>query len=395
MNYILFDDERYFDFLPLTHTRPVSELRCGIQTMRGKWQAILQQPIHCKTQTFLQEKFPLHVGEGNIFINAAVFPTTEFVEAIMQLELGESLIKEKTLLATRIDQNIADTFEVNDVLANTNCIAFQSDIKSLQKLWDIFSLNDWAIRDDFERMTKGRISQTISDTNTVIGNQLFVEEGAMIEGAIINTKTGPVYIGRDAEVMEGCLIRGPFALGDHAALKMGAKIYGATTIGEKCKVGGEVNNSVFFANSNKAHDGFIGNAVIGEWCNIGADSNNSNLKNNYEEVKLWSEHKNTFVKTGLQFCGLIMGDHSKCGINTMFNTGTVVGVSCNIYGAGFPRNFIPSFSWGSATGFTEYQLKKASDTASRVFARRSIAFSEIEQKLFETVFNTTQHQRNY
>lgn len=395
MNYILFDDERYFDFLPLTHTRPVSELRCGMQTMHEKWQAILQQPIHYKTQNFLQEKFPLHLAEENLMINAALFPTTELMEAILQLKVGESLIKEKTLLATRLDQKSADAFEVNDILANTICIDLPSDIKSLQKLWDIFSLNDWAIRDDFERMTEGRISQTISDTNTVIGDQLFVEEGAIIEGAIINTKTGPVYIGRGAEVMEGSLIRGPFALGDHAVLKMGAKIYGATTIGERCKVGGEVNNSVFFANSNKAHDGFIGNAVIGEWCNIGADSNNSNLKNNYEEVKLWSEHKNTFVKTGLQFCGLIMGDHSKCGINTMFNTGTVIGVSCNVYGAGFPRNFIPSFSWGSANGFTEYQLKKASDTASRVFARRSIAFSEIEQRLLETIFNTTQSQRNY
>jgi UDP-N-acetylglucosamine diphosphorylase/glucosamine-1-phosphate N-acetyltransferase len=212
---------------------------------------------------------------------------------------------------------------------------------------------------------------------------------------MINTNTGPVYIARDAEVMEGCLIRGPFALGEHAVLKMGAKIYGATTIGEGCKVGGEVNNSIFYANSNKAHDGFIGNAVIGEWCNLGADTNNSNLKNNYEEVKLWNEKRKTFVKTGLQFCGLIMGDHSKCGINTMLNTGTVIGVSCNIYGAGFPRNFIPSFSWGSANGFMEYQLAKASDTASRVFARRHLVFNDIEIKLLQTVFENTAEQRNY
>lgn len=393
MNFILFDDERYFDFLPLTHTRPVSELRCGIQTMREKWQAILQQPLYYKTQNFLQEKFPLHLAEENLFINAGLFPTVELVEAIMQLKLGESLLKEKTLLATRIDQKSGDTFDVNDVLSNTNCIAFQSDIKSLQNLWDIFSLNDWAIRDDFERMTKGRISQAISDTNTVIGNQLFVEEGAMIEGAIINTKTGPVYIGRDAEVMEGSLIRGPFALGDYAVLKMGAKIYGATTIGERCKIGGEVNNSVFFANSNKAHDGFIGNAVIGEWCNIGADSNNSNLKNNYAEVKLWNYEKERFVLTGLTFCGLIMADHSKCGINTMFNTGTVVGVNANIFGAGFPRNFIPDFSWGGAAGFTTYKTKDAFEVALRVFERRGMIFNETERKILSHIFELTEKYR--
>jgi UDP-N-acetylglucosamine diphosphorylase/glucosamine-1-phosphate N-acetyltransferase len=292
-----------------------------------------------------------------------------------------------------MNEESAKQFDIANTVLNAHNIIFQDDIMVLNNLWDIFSLNDRAIRDDFQRLTQGRTSQPISSTNQVIGDQLFIEEGAKVECSMINTSTGPVYIGRDAEIMEGCMVRGPFALGSHAVLKMGAKVYGATTLGEGCKVGGEVNNVVFFANSSKAHDGFVGNAVIGEWCNIGADSNNSNLKNNYEEVKLWSESKNSFVKTGLQFCGLIMGDHSKCGINTMFNTGTVVGVSCNIYGAGFPRNFVPSFSWGSAAGFTEYQINKAANTAARVFARRNLEFDAAELRLFQKVYLLTAEQR--
>jgi UDP-N-acetylglucosamine diphosphorylase/glucosamine-1-phosphate N-acetyltransferase len=255
-------------------------------------------------------------------------------------------------------------------------------------------MNDYAIRNDFARLTRGRVSQPITATNTVIGDAIFIEPGAKVEASVLNASTGPIYIGADAEVMEGCLVRGPFALGAHGVLKMGAKVYGATTLGPGCKVGGEVNNVVFFANSNKAHDGFLGNAVLGEWCNLGADSNNSNLKNNYEPVKLWSEAQERFVPTGLQFCGLIMADHSKCGINTMFNTGTVVGVSCNIFGAGFPRNFVPSFSWGGASGITTYQLNKAAQTATVVLSRRNLAFDQVEANLMSAVFAMTAHQRS-
>ena len=395
MNYILFDDERFHHFLPLTHTRPVSALRCGILTMNERWLHILLQPIFSKTQDFLQEKFPISFTDDNVFINAALFPTKELTEAILTIKKGECIVKEGTLICARLNREQSLSFEISNIVLNFNSINFSSEIKILNYLWDLFSMNDWAIRNDFTLLTRGKNSQAISDTNTIIGDQIFIEEGAKVECSIFNTNSGPIYIGKDAEVMEGCMIRGPFALGEHGVLKMGAKIYGATTVGYGCKVGGEVNNSIFYANSSKAHDGFIGNAVIGEWCNIGADSNNSNLKNNYEEVKLWSESKKSFVKTGLQFCGLIMGDHSKCGINTMLNTGTVIGVSCNVYGAGFPRNFIPSFSWGSANGFMEYQLSKAIDTAERVFARRNLSFDETEKRLLAAVFERTATQRNY
>ncbi len=395
MNFVLFDDERFHHFLPLTHSRPVSELRCGIFTMREKWQHISGLPVHYITQKYLQEKFPLELSQDNICINSGLFPNKQVTEAILTLKRGECLMHENQLLAARINFETAEKFNIEDILLNCSQVQFTGEFKMLSSLWDIFSYNDTAIRDDFERITRGRFSQKISGTNKIIGNNIFIEEGAKIECAIINTDTGPVYIGKNAEIMEGSIIRGPFAMGENAVLKMGAKIYGATTLGPGCKAGGEVSNAVFIANSNKAHDGFIGNAVIGEWCNLGADTNNSNLKNNYEEVKLWNEYKKSFVKTGLQFCGLIMGDHSKCGINTMFNTGTVIGFSCNIYGAGFPRNFIPSYSWGSANGFMEYQLKKATETAGKVFERRHIPFTVIEERLFEAIYNNTQEQRVY
>ncbi len=395
MNHILFDDERFHHFLPLTHTRPLSELRCGILTMRARWETVLKQSVSYKTENYLQEKYPSKTEADNLFINSALFPSDELIKAFANLQTGEGLVQENTLLAARISEADAMTFDVQSILANITQYTFPSTVMQIVQPWNLFGMNDSILREDYTLLTAGISSQPVSKTNTVLGDQLFIEEGAKVECSMINTLSGPVYIGRDAEVMEGCMIRGPFALGDNAVLKMGAKIYGATTIGEGCKVGGEVNNSIFYANSNKAHDGFIGNAVIGEWCNLGADTNNSNLKNNYEEVKLWNEKKKSFVKTGLQFCGLIMGDHSKCGINTMFNTGTVIGVSCNVYGAGFPRNFIPSFSWGSANGFMEYQLSKAADTASRVFARRGIAFDDIEQRLLKAVFENTADQRTY
>jgi len=395
MNTILFDDERFHHFLPLTHTRPLSEMRCGILTMANRWKRLLNQDISYQTELFLREKFSLNIASENLFINSTLIPSPELIESIMDLKTGECLMHEGVLLVAKVFEEEASDFTIEKIIDSTLQKEYQHAVKRMLNLWDIFHLNDEMIRYDYDLLTKGRISQPVSSTNTVLGKQLFIEEGARVECSVINTNMGPVYIGRDAEVMEGCMIRGPFALGEQGVLKMGAKIYGATTIGDGCKVGGEVNNSVFFANSSKAHDGFIGNAVIGEWCNLGADTNNSNLKNNYEEVKLWSEYKKSFAKTGLQFCGLIMGDHSKCGINTMLNTGTVIGVSCNVYGAGFPRNFITSFSWGSANGFMEYQLSKSIDTAKRVFARRNLEFNDIEQRLMASVFERTSEQRRY
>lgn len=390
MNLILFDDQRRLDLLPFTYTRPMAAIRCGILTIQEKWEHHFKQTSSFLTEPHLQQKFKLQLEDDNLFVNGGIYPSKELTAVIQSLAFGQALLQQEICIAFRTNQN---TTPDSETWKQLTAIPYTGELQQIRHLWDIFSLNDRALRDDFNLITAGRKSQTVSATNTVLGDQLFIEEGAEVECSILNTNSGPIYIGKDALVMEGCMVRGPFSLGEHGVLKMGAKIYGATTLGPGCKAGGEVMNSVMFANSNKAHDGYLGNSVLGEWCNLGADSNNSNLKNNYEEVRLWNEHKKTFEKTGLQFCGLMMADHSKCGINTMFNTGTVVGVSCNIYGAGFPRNFIPSFSWGSANGFIEYQLNKAMETASKVYSRRSLAFDETERSIFESIFSATKDQR--
>jgi UDP-N-acetylglucosamine diphosphorylase/glucosamine-1-phosphate N-acetyltransferase len=388
---ILYDFHCRENFLPLTYTRSAADMRCGILTMRERWEKISNTKVQTATIDYVQKLEPLHFSsEKNILIPANCFATEELFSQI------QSLVEGQTLHTTAGSILCCNAKGAEDFLVNKNADAASNDVMEIDSIsysWDIFSKNDKAIRADFALLTKGRKSASISATNTIIGTDIFLEEGAIVEASILNASKGPIYIGKDAEIMEGSIVRGPLAMGEGAVLKLGTKIYGATTLGPGCKVGGEVNNSVFFANSSKAHDGFVGNSVIGEWCNIGADSNNSNLKNNYEEVKLWSEAKSTFVKTGLQFCGLIMADHSKCGINTMFNTGTVVGVSSNIFGAGFPRNFIPSFSWGGASGFTEYKTDKAFQTMKLVFARRNKELSDAEIEMYTHIFQLTQSQR--
>lgn len=378
MNYILFDEGREH-LLPLTYTRPVADIRMGILTIREKWEKYLAANTSTLTEAYLQQKFPLVEAADNVWINGSVCPTAALVEAVKNLSDGEVLKSDEKVLAYR---NTA-----------SHDVAFSGDFIQLQKLWHIFSFNADCIKDDYELLTAGRTSAPISDTNLLIGDQVFLEEGAKVEGAILNSTNGPIYIGKEAEIMEGSLVRGPLAMCEHSVLKLGAKIYGATTLGPYCKVGGEVNNSVLLGYSNKGHDGFLGNSVLGEWCNIGADSNNSNLKNNYAEVRLWNYGLGRFDKTGLQFCGLVMGDHSKCGINTMFNTGTVVGVSTNLFGAGFPRNFVPSFSWGGAAGYTTYQLPKVFEVASKVMERRNKAFDSVEQSILAHVFELTKGYR--
>jgi UDP-N-acetylglucosamine diphosphorylase/glucosamine-1-phosphate N-acetyltransferase len=281
-----------------------------------------------------------------------------------------------------------------DNVEGVNVVESSSDFLKIDYTWDIFNFNDKAIRDDYERITKGRKSAAIDKSNTVFGNDVFVEEGAVVRGAVLNSETGPVYIGKNAEIMEGCLVRGPFSLGENAVVKMGAKIYGPTTVGPYSKVGGEINNSVIFGYSNKAHDGFMGNSVIGEWCNIGADSNTSNLKNTYDNVKVWNYGDQTFVETGLQFCGLIMGDHSKCGINTMFNTGTVIGINTNVFGGGYQRNFVPSFLWGGTSGFRGFDFQKALDVARKMYARRGLEFNSIDRDILSSVYNMTLDKTN-
>ncbi len=382
MNYILFDGPQRNDLLPFTFTRPVADIRIGILTIREKWENLLEERTSTKTEDHLAGKWPLKVSEKNILIDSSVIPTKSLVEKIVSLNSNEKLIKGDKLIA------YFQSGEENIDVSSLKPINFEEEILTVDNTWDIFSKNGEAIELDFEMITKGRSSAKIDDSNFVkAAENIFIEEGAVVENCSLNASSGPIYIGKNATIMEGSLIRGPFAICQGAIIKMGAKIYGPTTVGPYCKVGGEVNNSVFFQNSNKGHDGFLGNSVLGEWCNIGADSNNSNLKNNYAEVRLWNYNTENFARTGLQFCGLIMGDHSKCGINTMFNTGTVVGVSANIFGSGFPRNFIPGFSWGGSAGTTTYKLEKALETMELVMKRRDVELTSHDRDILKHAFN--------
>ena len=393
MNFILFDDNTRKNLLPLTFTRPVADIRIGILTIREKWERMLDTKTSTKTEDYLSAKYPLQfaIDSDNVWINASVCPDKNLLEEIKTLLPNQVLVLSNIVLAANTGN--LQKFNFNEI-ENFSQIQAMSNPMRVEYPWDVFSKNGDAINADFELITAGRKSQPLSSTNQIMGfENIFVEEGAIVECAILNASTGKIYIGKDAEIMEGAIVRGPLALCEHSTLKLGAKIYGPTTIGPHSKVGGEVNNSVILGYSNKGHDGFLGNSVLGEWCNIGADSNNSNLKNNYADVKLWNYEKERFVNTGLTFCGLIMGDHSKCGINTMFNTGTVVGVNANIFGAGFPRNFVPSFSWGGAAGFTTYKISDAFEVASRVFNRRNMEFDKIEQDILTHVFQLTEKYR--
>ncbi len=363
--------------------------------MRERWEHYLGASTGTQTEDYLQAIYSekdINAGDA-VYINAAVFATKELIEAIAQLEKGEKLVRNELLIAFKSDSNVPFK-EITSKSAQCKANNWDEDLLALENVWDIFSLNDAALKADYILLTQDRTSIAIPAGVTVVGKNLFIEQGAKIgAGTIINTEAGPVYIGKEAEILEGTLIRGPLAMCEHSVLKMGAKVYGATTLGPGCKVGGEINNVVFFANSNKAHDGYLGNAVIGEWCNLGADTNCSNLKNNYEEVKIWSEHANKSVKTGLTFCGLLMGDHSKCAINTMFNTGTVVGVSCNIYGSDFPEKYVPSFCWGGSGGMVTYKFERAMETANRMMARRGKKLSDAETEMYRHVFEKSQHHR--
>lgn len=385
MNIILSDGPSRSNLLPFTYTRPVGCIRVGILTIGEKYEKHGHR-VSYQTESYLAQKFPKETAADNFIIDASILPDVSFFEALEQLKIGESLMQDEIWLATRTDGKSIGTTKIH----------YEGALSKVDQIWKIFSHNEQEIKKDFELLTNGRTSAGNTEHSLLIHPEnIFIEEGAKVLPCILNAENGPIYIAKDAEVMEGSMIRGPFALGEHSQVKMGAKIYGATTIGPHCKVGGEVNNSVFFGYSNKAHDGFVGNSVIGEWCNIGADSNNSNLKNNYEEVKVWNYQTKSFAKTGLTFCGLFMGDHSKCGINTMFNTGTVVGVSANVFGGGFPRNFIPSYSWGGASGFSTYQLNKAFDTVEKVMERRHIEFDEVEKSILSNIFEQTKEERNF
>ncbi|WP_396603356.1 GlmU family protein [Algibacter sp. R77976] len=389
MNYILFDGPSRNNLLPFTFTRPVADIRVGILTIREKWETFLKTTTTTVTEDYLSDKFPMVEMDENVMINASYLPNLELVEMIINLNENQAIFKGEDVIAffTKEAQEDID-------FGAYEAIEFAEEIIKIENTWDIFSKNGHAIQEDFVLITKDKISQPIPASNNIIAPEnIFIEEGAKLEFTTLNASTGPIYIGKDSEIMEGAIVRGPLALCEGAGIKLGAKIYGPSTVGPHSKVGGEVNNSVIFGYSNKGHDGFLGNSVLGEWCNLGADTNNSNLKNNYAEVRLWDYQTEGFAKTGLQFCGLMMGDHSKCGINTMFNTGTVVGVSANIFGSGFPRNFVPSFSWGGHGGFTTYLTKKAFEVSKVVMARRKVEFTDQDKAILEHVFEETKHFR--
>ena len=381
MNYILFDGEHRDALLPFTYTRPVADIRIGILTIREKWELFLGTTTTTVTEDYLSDKYPMVEMEHNIMINGSYSPHEVLVNQVKNLKENQAVFDGNTIVAfySLEDQEIdLDTFEV---------IQSKAPLLKIETTWDIFSKNAAAIESDFKLLTADRTSAPIPEKTVAFNPEaIFIEDGAQLPLCVLNATNGPIYIGKNTEIMEGSMVRGPFALCEGSTLKMGTKIYGPTTVGPHSKVGGEVNNSVFLGYANKGHDGFLGNSVIGEWCNLGADTNNSNLKNNYAEVRLWSYETENFARTGLQFCGLMMGDHSKCGINTMFNTGTVVGVSTNIFGSGFPRNFIPSFSWGGSKGFTTYLTSKAFDVAEVVMKRRGVEFTAQESAILEHVF---------
>ncbi|MDT0607181.1 GlmU family protein [Croceitalea rosinachiae] len=391
MNFILSDGNYRENLLPFTFTRPIADIRIGILTIREKWERFLNCKISALTEDYLSDKFPIQVEPENIVILASFLPNKKFVEAIKQLKGNEALVWHDEVIAYATT-DAHKVFQLNDF----RVILFEEAIITVKNTWDIFSKNQEALQEDFDFITRGRKSAPISDTNRVIAPEnIFLEEGADVEHSILNASNGPIYLGKDSLVMEGNMIRGALALCEKAVIKMGAKIYGATTIGPYGKVCGEINNSVIFGYSSKGHDGYLGNSVLGEWCNIGADSNNSNLKNNYAKVRIWNYASERFDQTGLQFCGLMMGDHSKTAINTMFNTGTVIGVNVNVYTPGFPRNFIPSFSWGGASGFSAYMPKKAFEAAKVMMARRNVEFDAIEANILNHVFELTKKWRKY
>lgn len=389
MNYVLFDGKVRKALLPFTFTRPVAEIRIGILTIREKWEHYLQSVTGTLTEPYLSDKYPLKSTGETIFIDASFLPTSHLAEIVSGLRKNQAVFYGETLVAF-----FNEDARLPAAIEGCKQVFYEGELMRIEHTWDIFTKNGVALQADFELLTHGRESEPISPTNRVIApGQIFIEKGAVVEHATLNASTGPIYIGRNAEVMEGGLVRGAFALCEGAQVKMGAKIYGPTTVGPYCKAGGEITNSVLFGYSNKGHEGFLGNSVIGEWCNLGADTNVSNLKNNYEPVRLWSYETENFAQTGLQFCGLMMGDHSKCGINTMFNTGTVIGVSANIFGSGFPRNFIPSFSWGGAAGFSVYKPEKVFETAQAVFSRRNKVFTEEEAAILRHIFEETRRYR--
>lgn len=390
-NILLFDDPSIRgSLLPFTFTRPVADIRIGILKISEKWEKYSGKTVSYLTQDYLQKKFPR--SEGSLLaVNGAWLPDSNSVEILRNLGENQSLYFGKTLLASYI----GETEKNLSLAAEKEIVQIETVPDMLLKTWNIFQFNGAEIRKDFSLITQGRKSEKLKDPYTQVyaPENIFIEEGAVVKAAVLNAENGPIYIGKNTEIQEGALIRGPFALCEGSTVNMGAKLRGDNTVGPHSKVGGEISNSVIFGYSNKGHEGFLGNSVLGEWCNLGADTNTSNLKNNYAPVKVWDYVKGGFTNTGLQFCGLMMGDHSKCGINTMFNTGTVVGIGANIFGDGYPRNFIASFAWGGAAGFSTFQFPKFKETAIAVMNRRKVEWTDIEEEMLLKLFEMSKNYR--
>ncbi len=397
---LFFDDEHWYSLLPLSFTKPACELRVGIRTISQKWTSIFQGSFAYITRDYLSVKYPINIHKENLIINGRLLPNDQTVQLINQLEMNQALIFNDVMIAARLDEdqinrlgndNLEDTFEAIDI----STIAADY-IDMIKRPHDLFSHNKQQIAYDFKKICAHRKSATLDHTNrSVKSDQIFLEQGAKVSFSLLNASEGPIYIGKNAQVLENAVIKGPFALGDYGVVKMGAKIYPGVSTGPHCKIGGEIGNTVIQAYSNKGHDGYLGDSVIGEWCNLGADTNNSNLKNNYAEVKTWNYAMEKFDKTGLQFCGLTMGDHSKSAINTMFNTGTVTGVAANIFGHGFPRNFIPSFSWGGYQKITTFTFDKSLEMMDLMMSRRNVRLDELDIQIMKTIFDHTAKYRSW
>ncbi len=390
MQITLFDHpEDHQNLLPVTYLKSIVDIRFGIFTIREKWEKHLDQSVDVLAVEYQQGKYTLP-QTCELLIRSNVMPDGKLIAAISALNVGEKLSQGDFVIAARV----SDSFNPWDLsFDRLTSVDYSRDLLTISRSWEIFQQNGVAITSDFELLNLAN-SETITDPHTITyGSDIYIEEGASVKAAILNAETGPIYIGKNASVQEGAIIRGPFALGDHSHVNMGAKLRGGVTLGPHCKIGGEASYCVMQGYSNKSHDGYLGSAVIGEWCNLGADTNNSNLKNNYENVKMWDYSQQSFIDTGLQFCGLIMGDHSKSAINTMFNTGTTVGISSNIFGAGFPRNIIPSFSWGGSAKTITYRLDKALATMERVMARREKSLTDVDKAMITHIFDQTAHMR--
>ena len=385
MTLILTDFNFHSAFLPLTFNKPIAELRFGILTIRERWEKMTSLKTFVQSESYLADKFEFaNEAKDKLVVNSTILPNKSLVEQILNLAEQTVLLQDDRIIAYRSKDFLTSFEELTRVV-------YDESVIQISKPWHLFSKLRAAFDVDFELLTAKRVSQKYHPSNTIIGNHpVFIEEGAQVYASVLNTQKGPIYIGKNSQIMEGSLLRGPIGIAQDSTIKMGAKIYGPCCFGPQSKVGGEIKSVMFFGYSNKGHDGFLGDSVIGEWCNLGADTNTSNLKNNYAKVKLWNYESERFDQTDEQFLGLIMGDHSKSAINTMFNTGTVIGFSCNIYGSGFPRNFIPSFSWGGNLGYSDFKLKKAIEVARMAMDRRGVEFSEEDEHLFEKIYNSEQ-----